>query len=145
MTMESVGVLQSEIYYVPYKISLFGLLSTATKEDECHFCLVKIEQDDVLAMNTLCCDHSVHRDCFEMWKISSFYRTGNNDTYCAYCRSFFPESELCFLCLQLINETNMKISCCNSLLHKTCVQDLYHFCQILDDKPEYECGRCGCI
>ena len=135
--MNVIKVLPIEIVYSLHKISLFGLLCTATKDDQCHFCLINIEKDDVLAMNTPCCDHSVHCDCFEMWKITSFNRTGNENTVCAYCRQVFPESELCFLCLQPIHETEIKTICCNTFLHNSCVQDLKQLRQILNENLHY--------
>ena len=63
------------------RVSLFGILSsTVNEKEECHFCLEEIIKDELLTMDTPCCNHAVHCECFKKWKGTSFYRTGNEYT-----------------------------------------------------------------
>ena len=50
-------------------VPLFGILSKSAKEKEnCHFCLYEITKNEIHTMDTLCCNHAMHCNCFEEWK-----------------------------------------------------------------------------
>ena len=59
-----------------------------------------VEAEEVLAMNTPCCHQGAHCECFRYWAASSVV---DGTVSCGYCRTLFPDNELCFLCLEKKN------------------------------------------
>ena len=50
-------------------VPLFGILSKSAKEKEnWHFCLYEITKNEIHTMDTPCCNHAMHCNCFEEWK-----------------------------------------------------------------------------
>ena len=129
------------------RVSLFGILSsTVNEKEECHFCLEEIIKDEVFTMDTPCCNHAVHCECFKKWKGTLFYRTGNEyPTPCAYCRAPIPEPDPCYLCLRSSsNEPCEKTRCCLTSVHTSCVNDIIYVSEQLESMY-FECAACGCI
>ena len=128
-------VSSTENIYPMNRVSLYRILSsTVNKKEECHFCLEDIIKDELLTMDTPCCNHTVHCECFEKWKGASFYRTGNEyTTPCPYCRQPIPEPDPRFLSM-----------CCLTSVHTTCVNDVIYVSEQLESMY-FECAACGCI
>ena len=142
--MEWVGILpESEGTFPGNKIPLFGLLSKSNKEQEdCHFCLESIKKEQIFTMETPCCKHVAHCECFATWITSS--RT-IQAVKCAYCRTVFPN--VCFMCLKPKNseEKIVKTYCCHSTLHNQCIKDLQYIVSQLSFDLWIECGVCWCL
>jgi hypothetical protein len=65
--MESVGALPApDDTLSPKIIPLFGILSTVhdNPEEECHFCLDNIKNNDLFVTKTPCFRHNIHCKCF---------------------------------------------------------------------------------
>ena len=46
-----------------------NIVSKSAKEKEnCHFCLYEITKNEIHTMDTPCCNHAMHCNCFEEWK-----------------------------------------------------------------------------
>ena len=124
--------------------SLSGILSKSAKEN-CHFCLYEITKNGIHTMDTACCNHAWHCNCFEKWKGMSSYKKRNEyTTSCAYCQAPIPEPKHCFLCLDSkIDQLCERTTCCNTSVH-SCLKDAIR----IPDLPRnafFECGFCYCI
>ena len=141
--MEWIGILlKPEDGFTDNKIPLFGLLSRSNKDQEnCHFCLESIKKDQILTMETPCCKHVAHCECFATWITSSLT---NQTVKCAYCRTAFPD--VCFMCLKPKNPEDgiIKTYCCQSTLHKQCIKDLQYIVSQLSFDLRIECGQPFC-
>ena len=149
--MESVGALPApDDTLSPKIIPLFGILSTVhdNLEEECHFCLTNIKNNDLFVTKTPCCRHNIHCKCFKRWAELSV--TDDDTIRCAYCRTMYPYEEYCFLCLQkkTNNQRLMKTNCCQSTIHNRCVEDLLYILAHLSYEFTLECGQtswCNCL
>ena len=67
--METVGALPAPDVILPTTIiHLFGILSeNRTEEKQCYFCFEGIEAEELLAMDTGCCDQGAHCECLKYW------------------------------------------------------------------------------
>ena len=129
-------------------VHMFGLFSKSisnTDETTCHFCLNDISQSSVPSLNTECCNQTAHCKCFETWIHSSFIRTRNVQSSCAYCHSNYND-EKCFLYLKKVeqNEEYLESTCCKTKLHANCITKLHQFYDTKEIKPYLECGHIGC-
>ena len=147
--METVGALPAPDVILPTStiIHLFGILSeNGIEEKQCHFCFEGIEAEEVLAMNTPCCHQGAHCECFRYWAASSVV---DETVRCGYCRTLFPDNELCFLCLEKKNNEQLMITnCCHTTIHTECITRLRSVLSRLSIDVVLECGQatyCGCI
>ena len=103
--METVGALPAPDVILPTTIiHLFGIVSeNGIEEKQCHFCFGAIEAEELLSMDTPCCPQGAHCDCFRYWAASSVV---GGTVRCGYCRTLFPDNQLCFLCLEKRTTTN---------------------------------------
>ena len=90
-------------------------------------------------MNTPCCRQGAHCECFRYWAALS---TVDGTVHCGYCRTLFPDNQLCFLWLEKKNnnEQLMITNCCHTTMRS--VLSGLSFDVVL------ECGQaayCECI
>ena len=147
--MEKIGVLpEPEDWMYRTIISLFGILSE-NKEDQgqCYFCYEDIKRNEQKAMNMCCCHQKAHTKCFREWAARS---TTPGTVKCGYCRTIFPDKELCWLCLERKVDTEelQKTRCCETEVHKKCVETVRETFEQLTFNFTIECGEityCGCL
>ena len=113
--------------------SFFAISNKTT----CHFFLEIIDQTTLPSLNTECCNQPVHCGCFETWIHSSFIRTRNIQSSCAYCRSEYDDNR-CFLCFKKVkqDEEYLKSLCCKTKLHTKCVMELHHLYNSKEIRPD---------
>ena len=140
--METVGALPAPDVILPTStiIHLFCILSeNGIEEKQCHFCFEGIEAEEVLAMNTPCCHQGAHCECFRYWAASSVV---DKTVRCGYCRTLFPDNELCFLCLEKKNNEQLMITnCCHTTIHTECITRLRSVLSRLSIDVVLECGQ----
>lgn len=140
--MENIGTLLSENQVLPPTvIPLFGILCPeASKDEECHFCMENITKGQFLTMESLCCGHLAHTECFKTWGTAS--HTGSN-VNCAYCRTPYLYQEVCFLFLKEINndEDLTPTNCCHTLIHSQYATELLFLVSPLGFEYSLECGQ----
>ena len=128
-------------------VPLFGILAERNeREENCHFCLEKIRQSSAFIIQTPCCGHLAHADCFQGWAESSL----NAATIrCAYCKAEYLPNERCFLCLLKLDDEDLKCtSCCHTKVHSDCVKELKDLITMLLFEHTIECGqlnKCHCL
>ena len=147
--METVGALPAPDVILPTTIiHLFGIASeNGTEEKQCHFCFGAIEAEELLVMDTPCCRQGAHCECFRYWAASSVV---DETVRCGYCRTLFPDNQLCFLCLEKKNDNEqlMVTNCCHTTVHAECITLLRSVLSRLPFDVVLECGQvtyCGCI
>ena len=120
-------------------IPLFGILTSgeneeSSKEEECHFCLEKVQDNEVYIMTTPCCHHLIHCSCFREW--------AENHMNCLYCRTEINMKEFCILCLHKWTEDGRirEMSCCGRLIHQDCLETFNKLLTSLPDMTGYHCG-----
>ena len=128
-------------------VPLFGILANSeAREEDCHFCLEKIRKSTVFVIETPCCAHLAHAECFQSWAESSLNAT---TIRCAYCRSEYRLQERCFLCLLNIDDKDTKCTnCCHSKVHAECAKELEDLVKTLVFEHTIECGQlnhCHCL
>ena len=149
--MECIEVLPApEDVIHPTIIPLFGILMENTAEPgQCYFCFRQIDGKELLAMTMQCCQQKAHCRCFQMWAVQ-YNGTAIGTVRCGYCRTPFPDKELCYLCFQNKNngqELN-KTWCCQTTIHKDCTEILKETLTKLTFEFSLECGEltfCECI
>ena len=139
--MEHVGTLpETNDALSPIIIPLFGILSPpAEKEEDCHICFEKITKGQLLVIQLPCCGHYVHTECFKTWASTSHTES---IVRCAYCRTIYRYEDKCFLCLNNINDENLKCTnSCHTKIHSECSTDLADLILLLADDFTLECGQ----
>ena len=143
--METVGALPAPDVILPTTIiHLFGIASeNGTEEKKCHFCFGAIEAEELLAMDTPCCHQGAHCECFRYWAASSVV---DETVRCGYCRTVFPDNQLCFLCLEKKNDNEqlMVNNCCHTTVHAECTTLLRSVLSQLPFDVFLECGHTYC-
>ena len=130
-------------------VPIFGLLvnSKLKEEEDCHTCYEKITKKLAFVIETRCCGHLTHTECFQSWAESSL----NAMTIrCAYCRTEYDHRNRCFLCLNKIEDKkDVKCTnCCHSKVHTECVKELKDLLTMLVFEHTIECGQlnhCRCL
>ena len=88
---------------------------------DCHICFETITTKLAFVIETPCCGHLAHTECFRTWAESSL----NATIRCAYCRTEYKLKEKCFLCLKNIEDNDTKCTnCCHSKVHTECASEL---------------------
>ena len=129
-------------------LPLFGILSEwREREEDCHFCLERIEKSTtIFVIQTPCCGHLAHAECFQNWAESNLNETSIR---CAYCRAEYKTNERCFLCLLKLNDEEIACtSCCHTKVHKDCAKELEDLDTMLLTEHTIECGqlnKCHCL
>ncbi len=113
--MECIGVLPApEDVMSTTIVPVFGILAENTNEPgQCYFCFGQIDGEELLAMTMECCHQKAHCQCFRMWA-TQYDGTSVGTVWCGYCRTLFPDKELCYLCLK--KKENGTIVTTNQLL-----------------------------
>ena len=146
--MEHIGVLPEPSDVLPTSIiPLFGLLCyPKSKEEECHICLEKFTNKTAFIIETPCCAHLAHTECFQTWAESPL---NESKIRCAYCRSAYDLEEICFLCIKDLKDADTKCTnCCHSKVHTDCALELQDLLTSVMFEHTVECGQlnyCHCI
>ena len=124
-----------------YTIPLFGIFSSgnaeeASVQEECHFCLDNVWDNDLYIMSTSCCHYLVHCQCFQRW-------LQMNHSTCAYCRTPFNVYDYCFICLKKRTENHLlrRTTCCGAVIDPECLQNLGHLMATLPAMAGFRCGH----
>jgi hypothetical protein len=149
--MECIGVLPAPEDVMPTTIiPVFGILAENTNEPgQCYFCFGRIDGEELLAMTMECCHQKAHCQCFRMWA-TQYDGTSVGTVRCGYCRTLFPDKELCYLCLKKKEngQSLQQTSCCRTTIHKNCTETLQATLDRLMFEFSLECGEityCGCL
>mgnify|MGYP002803635790 FL=1 len=128
-------------------VPLFGILAQwKEREEDCHFCLQATKESTNFVIQTPCCKHLAHADCFQEWAESKLNETSIR---CAYCRAKYNPHERCFLCLlKLDEEITYTTRCCHTKVHQDCAKELKDLDIMLLSEHTIECGqlnKCRCL
>ena len=135
----------------PTIIQLCGLLAGGKmkeQNEDCHICYETITKRMPFVIETPCCGHLTHTDCFKSWAESAL---NDKKIRCAYCREEYDYANRCFLCLNKIKDIQKDIkctNCCHSKLHTECVKELEDLLTMLMFEHAIECGQlnhCHCL
>ena len=99
-----------------------------------------IAKGQFLIIQSPCCGHLDHTECFKTW--GTALHTGSN-VNCAYCRTPYPHQEVCFLCLKEIknDEDLTPTNCCHTLIHSQCTTELLLLVSSLRFEYSLECRQ----
>ena len=119
-------------------IPLFGILTSVEaaewlNEEECHYCLEAVQNNDVYILTTPCCRHLVHCSCFKKWI--------KNHSSCSYCRAEMKIRNFYLLCLHEATEDEQvrKTVCCGALVHRIFLENLKGLLSQLPHMTGYRC------
>ena len=79
-----------------------------------------MEAHELLAMDTRCCHQGAYSECFKYCAASS---VADETVRCGYCRTLFPDNQLCFLCLEKKNDNEQLVitNCYHTTVHAECI------------------------